>query len=97
MSARLMSVHLIGVYIPLQAFILIAEIINSRSYLRCSLPVRVTCPESPRDKLTQYVTGLTGIAGVYRQNTGSTTEMVQPVFHSVRKQPLGQVVHQHSS
>jgi len=32
---------------------------------------------------------LTDIAGVHRQNTGSTTEMVQPVFHSTYSSVTG--------
>jgi hypothetical protein len=38
----------------------------------------------PKDLKFAFVTETTDIAGVYRQNTGSTTEMVQSLFYSTQ-------------
>jgi hypothetical protein len=48
MGALFVGVHLMGA--PYRHASLIAEIINSRSYLPPKLPVEVTCPEAPRKR-----------------------------------------------
>jgi hypothetical protein len=58
--------------------------IMARGIYRTVLPTGLRpCLSIHRRPLSSgVVTGLTDIVGVHRQNTGSTTGMVQPVFHS---------------
>ena len=59
-----MGMHLIGVHLTdgrfmgahLMAIRLQACILNSRSYLRCNLPVEVTCPEASRSNSSNHPT-----------------------------------------
>jgi hypothetical protein len=53
MDVRLMGVHFMCVY--LMGMHLTGMHLNSRSYLPWSLPVEVTCPESPRAHLPPVV------------------------------------------